>query len=173
MKVAAGEVRSAIAGIALSVGSLAALAGVDESTKIPRIGVLLPADASSPMEQGLREGLRDHGYSEGMNIVIEWWRSAETTQELKSLATDLARSGVDLMVVFSTPAARAALEVTTVPVVVLAGDPVGSGPAASLARPNGNITGVSLKTTELTAKPLELGIEIPQSILLRADEVIR
>jgi putative ABC transport system substrate-binding protein len=156
MKVAAAGVRSVIAGIALGFALMAGFASADQPAKIPRIGVLFPADVGSPMEQGLRQGLRDHGYSEGVNIVIEWRRSAETTQELKALATDLTRSGVDLMVVFTTPAARAALEVTTVPVVVLAGDPVAAGLAASLARPAGNSTGVSLMTTELTAKRLEL-----------------
>ena len=156
MKVAAGGVRGLLAGIALSVASLAALTGADQSAKIPRIGVLFPADTSSPLEQGLRQGLRDFGYSEGVNIVVEWRRSAETTRELKSLATDLANSGVQLMVVFSTPADRAVTEVTTVPVVALAGDPLGAGLAVSLARPDRNITGVSLMTTELTAKRLEL-----------------
>ena len=156
MKVAAAGVRSVIAGIALGFALMAGFAGADQPAKIPRIGVLFPADVGSPMEQGLRQGLRDHGYSEGVNITIEWRRSAETTQELKALATDLTRSGVDLIVLFSAPAARAALEVTTVPVVVLAGDPVAAGLAASLARPAGNSTGVSLMTTELTAKRLEL-----------------
>ena len=158
MKVAAGGVRSLVAGIALSVASLAALASANDAARIPRIGVLLvSADASSPLEQGLRQGLREIGYSEGQNIVIEWRRSpAESAQELKSLATDLTHSGVDLMVVFSTPAARAALEVSTVPVVVLAGDPVAAGLAANLARPAGNSTGISIMTPELTAKRLEL-----------------
>ena len=156
MIVAANRVRIFIVGIALSVASLTAPVSADQSATIPRIGVLFPADVSSPLEQGLRQGLRDHGYSEGVNIVIESRRSAETTQELKSRITDLTNSGVSLMVVFTTPAARAALEVTTVPVVILAGDPVGAGLAVSLARPGGNITGVSLMTTELTAKRLEL-----------------
>src|SRR5258706_16015062 len=127
MKVAASGMRSVIAGIALSVASLAALASADDSAKIPRIGVLLPLDTSSPLEQGLRQGLRDIGYSEGVNIVIEWRRSGDTTRELKAFAADLTNSRVELMVVFSTPAARAALGASNVPVVVSAGGPVGRG----------------------------------------------
>jgi putative ABC transport system substrate-binding protein len=107
-------------------------------------------------EEGLRQGLRDLGYIEGKTMHIEWRRSSGTKEELQALATDLARSDVELIVASGTPAARAASQVTTMPIVFLVGDPVGTGLVASLARPGGNSTGVSLITTELTAKRLDL-----------------
>jgi putative ABC transport system substrate-binding protein len=135
---------------------IAVHASADQSPKIPRIGVLFSPDTSSPIEEGLRQGFRDRGYSENVNIFIDWRRSGETGNELKSLILDLTRLGADLLVVFSTPAAHTAHEMTTIPVVALVGDPVGSGLAENLARPDRNITGVSLLTTELTAKRVEL-----------------
>jgi putative ABC transport system substrate-binding protein len=107
-------------------------------------------------EEGLRQGLRDLGYIEGKTLHIEWRRSSGTIAELQTLATDLARSNVELIVASGTPAARAASQVTTMPIVFLVGDPVGAGLVASLARPGGSTTGVSLITTELTAKRLDL-----------------
>lgn len=155
MKSHVGVLRSFIAG-AMLLSLIAVQASADQSTKIPRIGVVFSPDTSSPMEEGLRQGFRDSGYSENLNIIIDWRRSGETGNELKSLILDLTRLGADLLVVFSTPAAHTTHEVTTIPVVALVGDPVGSRLAGNLARPDRNITGVSLLTTELTAKRIEL-----------------
>jgi putative tryptophan/tyrosine transport system substrate-binding protein len=136
---------------------ISALAHAAELSPTPRIGVLVPALANSPLEQGLREGLREVGYIEGKNIVIEWRRYARADQELQLLATDLVRSSVDLIVTSGSPATRAALQATTGPVVFTAvGDPVATGFAASLAKPGGHGTGVSTLSTELIAKRLEL-----------------
>jgi ABC-type uncharacterized transport system substrate-binding protein len=111
-------------------------------------------------EDYLSDGLRDLGYIEGKSILIEWRRvlgtSGETNEELRSLVTDLVRSKVDLIVAFSTPAARAALQTTKIPVVFVAGDPVGSGLAASLARPGGKGPGVSMLMPETGSKRMEL-----------------
>ena len=138
-----------------AVAFLAGAAYADQPSGIPRIGVLMPPVTS--MEDGLREGLRELGYVEGKSIVIEWRRSAGTREELQLLAADLIRSKVDLIVTAGTAAARAALETTkTVPVLFHVGDPVASGFAASLARPGGNGTGVSVIAAELIAKRLEL-----------------
>ena len=131
-------------------------AHADTQQAVPHIGVLLPQLANAPLGDGLREGLRELGYIEGKTIVLESRPPGATPEALRSIAADLARSKVDLLVVFSTPAARAALDATTLPVVFLAGDPVAAGLATSLARPGGNATGVSLLTSELTAKRLEL-----------------
>ena len=131
------------------------IAHADQTQTIPRIGVLAAPYASAPANEGLLKGLRELGYIEYKSIVIEW-RSAGTPEELRSAAANLVRARVDVMVVFSTPAARAASEATTVPVVFLVGDPVSAGLAASLARPGGNATGVALIYTELTAKRLEI-----------------
>jgi putative ABC transport system substrate-binding protein len=128
-------------------------AHADQSATVPRIGALIYPNP--PVEEGLREGLRDLGYIEGKSIVIEW-RYARTEEELHSAATELAHSKPDVIVVFGTPIARAALEATKIiPVVFSAGDPVATGLAASLGKPGGNATGLSLIFTELTAKRLE------------------
>ena len=138
-----------------TVALLAGVAYADQPPGIPRIGVLMPPVTS--MEEGLRQGLRELGYIEGKSIVIEWRRSTGTQEELRLLAADLIRSGVDLIVTAGTSATRVAMETTTtVPVLFHVGDPVASGFAASLARPGGNGTGVSVISAELTAKRLEL-----------------
>ena len=127
----------------------------DQPPAIPRISVLMPAVPA--MEEGLRQGLQELGYIEDRNIIIDWRRSAGTDQELRSLAADLVRSKAAIIVAAGTSATRAAMETTTtVPVVFHVGDPVASGFAASLARPGGNGTGVSVISHELIAKRLEL-----------------
>jgi len=146
--------RFLLAGIALGVASLPAPVAADQPST-PRIGVFVPLSKNSPTEEGLRSGLRELGYVEGKNILIEWRRSAGGDD--RSIAAELARAKLDVIVVASTAAARSALEVTkSTPVVFLSGDPVGSGLVASLAKPGGNATGVSGVLTELTAKQLEL-----------------
>lgn len=143
-----------VASVALSIAILWPAVEAAEPTTIHRIGVLMPPVPSQ--EEGLRQGLRDLGYIEGKTILIEWRRSSGTAEEMQALATDLARSKVELIVASGTPAARAASQVTTIPVVFLAGDPVGTGLVASLSKPGGNNTGISAVSTDLTAKRLEL-----------------
>jgi putative ABC transport system substrate-binding protein len=109
---------------------------------------------NSAVGKGLRDGLRDLGYVDGKNIALEWKMPADA--ELRSAAADLAHAKADLIVVGSTPAARAVLEATTASVVFLSGDPIAAGFAASLAKPGGRATGVSMLTTELAGKRLEL-----------------
>ncbi len=129
--------------------------------KVYRIGLLLTAPR--PQIQGLIEalesGLRDAGYVEGRNIAMEY-RSAEGRPErLPALAEDLVKLGVDLIVATSTPAAAAVKRATAkIPTVMVSpADPVASGLVASLARPGGNITGVTLEVTaETVGKQLEL-----------------
>jgi putative ABC transport system substrate-binding protein len=140
--------------ISLFLALLSALAWADQ-TSIARIGVIMPTVSSSPLEEGLREGLRDLGYIDGKNVVIEWRRSAGTSEELRSLAANLAGK-VDIIVAIGSPAARAALQATTLPVVFTSGDPVQAGFASSLAKPGGNGTGVSVVSTQLNQKGLEL-----------------
>jgi putative ABC transport system substrate-binding protein len=149
---------------ALMGAALLCLSAWADQPSISRIGVLVPPLANSPLEEGLREGLRGLGYSEGKNIVIEWRRSAGVNEEMRSLAADLARAKVEVIVVYSTRAARAAVDATNLPVVFVSGDPVASGLAASLARPGGNATGVSGVLTELTGKRLQLlRLLVPQA----------
>jgi putative ABC transport system substrate-binding protein len=148
-------VRNLIQSVAIGAALLSLTAHADEVSSVHRIGVLTAALPRSPVEEGLRDGLRELGYIEGKNIVIEWRLSLGTDEELRSLATQLAGSNLELIVALGTPHARAALRATTLPVVFGAGDPVANGLAASLAKPGGNGTGVSAVTTDLTPKRVE------------------
>ena len=139
-------------------------AQAQQPTKIPRIGYLATVSLSSIPDrtEALRQGLRELGYIEGKNIVIEW-RSAEgKLDRLPALASELVRLKVDIIITGGPPATRAAKEATsTIPIVMTFDpDPVGSGFVASLARPGGNITGLSTLAPEISGKQLELLKEI-------------
>ena len=136
----------------LGVGAIGAAAAGP-----PRIGFLTPIPESGPDREGFRQGLRELGYIEGKNILIEW-RRADTGQELRALADGLIEAKVAVIVASGTQAARAAMQATaTIPVVFAnVGDPVVSGFAASLARPGRNGTGMSTVSLELNPKRLEL-----------------
>jgi len=129
----------------------------------PRIGFLTPVPESGPDREGFRQGLRELGYVEGKNILVDW-RSGETGQELRVLAEALVKGKVDVIVTTGTPATRAAIQgTTTIPVVFAGvGDPVASGFAVSLAKPGRNGTGVSVFATELYTKRLELLHQLAQ-----------
>ncbi len=134
---------------------LVPLAQADQPATTPRIGVIDPL-GSAIFAESLRDGLRRASYNEGQNIIIEWRGTAETEEELQVLVNDLVRSKIDLLVTVGTPATRAALRWTTLPIVFTVGDPVLSGFAASLAKPGGNGTGVSSLAPELGAKRVEV-----------------
>ena len=124
--------------------------------RVPRIGVLV---VSGPELMGpYRESLRELGYVEGRNIQIENRSAQGQVRRLPELAAELVRSRVDIIVAATTPAVTAARRATSeIPIVMApAGDPVETGFVSSLARPGGNITGVSGSAPELTAKTLEL-----------------
>jgi putative ABC transport system substrate-binding protein len=132
--------------------------------KVPRIGFLGLAPEFSGVE-ALRAGLRDLGYIEGSNIVIEW-RWADNVEQLPGLAAELVAQRVDVIVAPSSTFVEAARQATTTIPIVFAvhADPVGLGHVASLARPGGNITGMSMLLTELAAKGLEVMTEtVPQA----------
>jgi len=131
-----------------------------QPTKIPRIGYLAGTSpsANSTRHEALRQGLRDLGYVEGKNIVIEWRYAEGKRDRVPALAAELVRLKVDIIVSDSASTTRAAKEATsTIPIVMTNdGDPVGQGFVASLARPGGNITGLSTLSPELSGKRLEL-----------------
>jgi len=134
------------------------LAQAQQPGKIPRIGFLAtvsPSTISSRVE-AFRQGLRELGYVEGKNIVIEW-RYAEGKPE-SEVAAELVDLKVDLIVTIGSPGTGAAKKATsTIPIVMAQDpDPVGNGYVASLARPGGNITGLSSVAPELSGKRLEL-----------------
>ncbi len=122
---------------------------------------LLSADspfAARANVEAFQQGLRALGYVEGQNMTIEYRYAEGKAERLPDLAAELVRLPVDVIVTAGTNAARAAQHATrTIPIVLAAGgDPVGSGLVASLARPGGNLTGLSLMSTELEGKRLEL-----------------
>jgi putative ABC transport system substrate-binding protein len=131
-----------------------------QQTKIVRIGFLGPTSAASNAGrmEALRGGLRDLGYLEGKNLVIESRWAEGKFDRLPELAAELVRLNVDVILTAGTPGIRAAKSATTtIPVVmVTSGDPVAFGFVASLARPGGNVTGSSNFSPELSAKRVEL-----------------
>jgi len=140
------------------------LADAQQPKKVPRIGYLSASSASSISSrvEALRQGLRELGYVEGKNIVIEQRYAEGKPDRLSALVAELVRLKVDVIVSAGPLTTRAAKEATsTVPIVMAQdNDPVGSGFVASLARPGGNITGLSTLAPELTGKQLELLKEI-------------
>jgi putative ABC transport system substrate-binding protein len=140
-----------------------ARAAAQQPTKVPRIGYLSGSlSAIAEHDEAFRQGLRELGYIEGKNIVIEW-RSAEgKSDRLPALATELVHLVVDVIVTAGPLVTRAAKEATsTIPIVMAQDpDPVGNRFVASLARPGGNITGLSRIAPEVSGKQMELLKEI-------------
>ena len=129
--------------------------------KVPRIGFLAVGsrEGRAFMIEGLRQGLRERGYIEGQNLVIEYRFSEDRDERLPALAAELVAMKVQLIVASGSPASFAARDATrTIPIVMggVAADPVATGLIASLARPGGNITGMTLMSSQLGGKRLEL-----------------
>ena len=148
--------------LALMAGALAApLASfAEQPAKIARIGFLHPASAQGAdiRLQAFRDGLRELGYVEGKNLQLEVRWGEGKLERLPTLAAELVQAKVDVIVASSSPAVVAARQATrTIPIVMpLSSDPVGDGLVASLARPGGNITGLSLMAPELGEQRLQL-----------------
>jgi putative ABC transport system substrate-binding protein len=135
-----------------------------QPTKIPRIGYLAGTSASAIADrvEAFRQGLRELGYVEGKNIIIEWRYADGNADRERELAVELVRLKVDIIISAGSAATRPAKEATSrIPIVMTnEGDPVGTGFVASLARPGGNITGLSNFAPELSGKRLELLKEV-------------
>jgi putative ABC transport system substrate-binding protein len=130
--------------------------------KIRHLGVLLPGPHESSMGRATRDRLRELGYNEGRDIIVETRWAEGIPDRLDALAAELAGLNLDAIVAYTTPAAIAARKATkTTPIIFLfVGDPVGTGVVASLAHPNVNATGISMLGTELSAKRVEILLEI-------------
>ena len=141
-----------------------------QTGKLYRIGFLGSANPSSWSTQiaALRQGLREFGYEEGKNLVIEYRWAEEDYDRLPRLAAELVSQKVDVIVTHGTPGSRAAKQATTtVPIVMAAvGEPVRSGLVASLSRPGGNLTGNSILEADLVLKRLELVKEVLPNVRL-------
>ena len=128
-----------------------------QPAKVYRLGILVNTRSPAQWDELLR-ALRDLGYVEGQNLIIDWRYSEGQGERWPELAGELVGLKVDAIVVFTTPAALAAKQATsTIPIIIpTAIDPVGAGLAASLARPGGNVTGLGMLVPEVSAKGLSL-----------------
>ena len=144
--------------------ALCVSAHAQQPTKIPRIGLLFTAtpSAAAARIEAFRQGLRELGYVEGKNILIEQRYAEGQLNHMNELAADLVRLKVDVIVTIGPAATRPAKEAThAIPIVMgVDDDPVGNGFVASLARPGGNITGLASRAPEIGGKQLELLKEI-------------
>ena len=144
--------------------ALSVSAQAQQPTKVPRVGFQSDAPASSvtARTEAFRQGLRELGYIEGKNIIIEWRYGEGKIEHRSELAAELVRLKVDVIVSAGPTVTRALKEATsTIPIVMAQDtDPVGSGFVASLARPGGNITGLATLSSEISGKQLELLTEI-------------
>ena len=156
--------RTFISAVAFGVFAASRAARAQQPGKVYHIGFLGIASASAWASQiaALRQGLRELGYEEGKNLMIEYRWAEEDLDRLPKLASELVSLKVDVIVTHGTPGSRAAKQATTtIPVVMAAvGDPVRSGLVASLARPGGNLTGNSIVEFDLALKRLELVKEV-------------
>jgi putative ABC transport system substrate-binding protein len=161
-------------------GAVAAwpLAGRAQQKAMPVIGYLSSYSSLNPFVAAFRQGLTEVGYVEGQNLTIEYRWAENRYERLPALAADLVGRKVDLIGAsggdLSSRAAQSAT--STIPIVSIIGDPVAAGLVASLARPGGNLTGVSFLDVELTPKRLELLSElVPQAseIALLVNQAIR
>jgi putative ABC transport system substrate-binding protein len=141
--------------------ALSAVTEAQQAKKIPRVGYLATGgdpSSPSPFVEAFRQGLRDHGYVEGKNILVEYRYAEGKLDRAPGLVVELVQLKVDVLVLGALTAIRAAKQVTsTIPIVMmLSADPVATGIVHSLARPGGNITGLSTLGRDLSGKRLEL-----------------
>ena len=153
-----------IVGLAIGLVAAPLAASAQQPAKVPRVGYIgsVGPTVGAPILEAFRQGLRDLGYVEGQNIAIESRWAEGRVERFPDLAAELVRLKLDVFVVTSTPGALAAKQATsTIPIVMLAvDDPVGVGLVASLARPGGNVTGLTNFAVALRAKSLELLKEV-------------
>ena|SRR5215472_4695832 len=150
--------RTFLAGTGAVVLAAPLAAKAQQAGNVPRVGILLLSDVSKQsVGDPFREGLRELGYVDGRTIAIEY-RSAEGKEErFPALASELVHLRVDVIFATVAAAVRAAQRATTaIPIVAVVNDPVGAGFVASVARPGGNVTGLSMMSPEVVGKQLEL-----------------
>ncbi len=143
--------------------AVAIIAEAQQPKKVPRIGILsaLSSSVASSRVEAFRKGLVELGYTEGKNIAIEYRYADGRLERLRDLAAEVIRLKVDVILALGAPAALAAKQATTtIPIVITGGDPVRAGIVASLARPGGNVTGLSDATVDVSTKRLELLKEV-------------
>src|SRR6266496_3476879 len=128
-----------------------------QAGKIPRVGVLFIGGRNQPHLEAFKQGLRERGYTEGKNIAFEYRYAEGKEDRLPMLAAELVHLKVDVIVVTADVSGQAAQQATnTIPIVVTTGDPVAWGLADSLAKPGGNVTGLSVLLADLSGKRVEI-----------------
>jgi putative ABC transport system substrate-binding protein len=152
--------RAFILVVALLLAAVAAQA--EQAGRVHRIGVLMNDGSPPGLLEAFREGLHELGYVEGKNITIELRNAEGKNERLSALANELVRLKVDVILAVNTPSAHAAKKATTTTPIVITrvADPVGSGLVPSLARPDGNVTGLSILPEGLSPKRIQLLREI-------------
>jgi putative ABC transport system substrate-binding protein len=137
--------------------ALCASAHAQPSGKVPRVGVLFIGGRDQPHLESFKQGLRERGYVEGKNILLEYRYAEGKYDRLPGLVAELVSEKVDVIITTSSISARAARQVTkTIPIVMTSGSPVERGLAESFSKPGGNVTGLSVFALELSGKRLEL-----------------
>jgi putative tryptophan/tyrosine transport system substrate-binding protein len=144
--------------VTLLLFAASTFAQAQQPAKIPRVGILFIGGRDQPHLEAFKQGLRERGYTEGKNIVLEYRYAEGKVDRLPSLAAELVQLKVDVIVTTSGNSARAATEATkTIPIVLTTGaDPVKTGLAESLAKPGGNVTGFSIIEEDLSGKRVEI-----------------
>jgi putative tryptophan/tyrosine transport system substrate-binding protein len=143
--------------IAVALTVCAALASAQQPQNIPRVGILFIGGRDQPHLEAFKQGLRERGYIEGKNIALEYRYAEGREDRLPELAAELVQVKVDVIVVTADISAQAAQRATkTLPIVVTTGDPVTWGLADSLAKPGGNVTGLSVLLADLSGKRVEI-----------------
>lgn len=133
------------------------VAQAQQVAKIYRIGFLSLRAGPAAADEAFVQGLRDLGYEIGHDIIIEYRWADNDSARLRPLAEDLVRRKVDVIVASATPAIRAAMgATTTIPIVMVSPDPIGTGVVANLSHPGGNVTGVSIQASDLASKRVQI-----------------
>lgn len=156
--------KAALSSLSVILLATAVTAEAQQPKQVPRVGFLVPGSPSSYSDriEAFRQGLRELGHVEGQNIIIEYRYTEGKSDRLPVLASELVQLKVDVIVTGTTPAIQAVKNTTsTIPIVMAeVADPVAVGLVASLARPGGNITGLTTLSPDLDGKRLELVKEI-------------
>jgi ABC-type uncharacterized transport system substrate-binding protein len=149
--------QSAVLCFALCAMLLSLCVTAQTQSKIPRVGILFMGGRDQPHLEEFKQGLREHGYSEGKNIILEYRYAEGKYDRLADLAKEFVSEKVDVIVTTSSVSAHAARKATrTIPIVMTSGSPVEQGLAESFAKPGGNVTGLSVLVSDLSGKRVEL-----------------
>src|SRR5262245_1362065 len=154
-----GEAMKNIVSLLLIIATVGvgAVTQAQQSGKIPRVGILFIGGRDQPHLESFKQGMREHGYTEGKNVLFEYRYAEGNYDRLPDLAADLVQKKVDVIVTTSSLSAQAAGNLTsTVPIVMTSGGVIERGLAESLAKPGGNVTGLTVLASDLSGKRVEL-----------------